>query len=212
MVPSETSQGQEHKDQRQVVDENVRSARVYNEWETSAMFDVLWASDDTRKSYVDSFCKRRGKSEIDKSAMLREHLEENQKNISFYVLADVRDRFHPDLSGDNPAWTMFLDFNGQKVAPSSIKEVELDPEVLVLFSHRFPKPKFKISYLVKFPAKSAAGNFYVQPGIPFKMMLSSTTKQCELGWQGGHPVRVKNVRRRCDKKRKLMKDEDFYWI
>lgn len=213
LAPSESSQGKEHKDNREVVKENVRTARVYDQWETRATFDVLWLSDRAREAYVDSHCLRRGKDEHARDTMLQRQLEENQHWISFYVLADVRDPFHPSLSDTNAAWTMYLDVGGQdKVLPSSIKEVELDPEIVELFGFRFSKPKFKTPYLVKFPAKDVGGSPYVDASKPFKMIISSVNRQCELGWQGGQPVFVKTLQKVCSKKGKLIKDEDYYWL
>jgi len=214
LAPSESPQGKEYKDQRSVVDENLRSVKVYDQWETEAMFDVLWVSDSTTKSYVDRYCERRGKSMVEHDDMLQEELAKNREDMKFYVLADVRDKFNPSLSDPNAAWTMYLELaDGRKIAASKVKEVELSPEILEIFGHRFRKPKFKTPYEATFSAGSLNNR------DQFKMIISSTSRRCELGWLGGHPVCVKKIEDTCckdpnkvNKKRKLIKDEDYYWI
>ncbi|MBU1008200.1 hypothetical protein KKA53_03930 [Candidatus Dependentiae bacterium] len=217
LVPSESSQGKEHGDGRDldVVKENLRSVRVYDEWETSAMFDVLWMSDHTRRSYVDQYCARRGKSAADKESMVGGELDKNRETISFYILADVRDPFHPELDDKNAAWTIYLDAYGKKIMPSSIKKIgieELAPELLTLFGHKYRRPKFKKPYLVEFPIKDLQES--IQTKKPFMMVLSSVARQCEIGWQGGHPVLVKEIKNVSSKQkgRKRVKDEDYYWL
>lgn len=213
LAPSESPQGEQHKDHRDIVNENLRSVKVYYQWETRAMFDVLWISDDTTKSYVDRYCLRRGKAQLDHDDMLQKELERNKKEIKFYMLADVRDKFHPSLSSPDAAWTIYLELSGdRKVEPESIKEVELRPEILAIFGHRFPKPKFKTAYEIVFPATDKSGVRYLDDDKPFNMVISSTNRECMLGWRGAHPVNVKRVENKCTKKRKLIKDEDYYWL
>lgn len=234
LVPSETSQGIEREKNEEVAKNNVRSAKIYNQWETLAQFDAIWLSEQTRDSYVDLYCVRRGKGAEARESMRAREREENKETISFYVLADVRDQFHPALTDNDAAWTMYLNIKGKKVRPTSIIEVELDTEIQTLFGHRFVSPKFKTPYLVRFPARDAEGHPYLaqsvcqdshsaHPECPskpcedgciegFKLVLSSVTKDCELGWQGGHPAKVIAVKDGERKERMLGKDEDFYWL
>lgn len=153
LAKSEFPQGKDHADKRTVVANNVRTARIYHEFSTKAIFNTLWLSDETRSSYVDMFCEKRGKDEQTKEAMLRRQLEENKHWITFYVLADIRDRTHVSLTDSYPMWSMYLDVHGgEKVQPISIKEAEVNPEYQFIFGHRFNM--FKRAYMVKFPATS----------------------------------------------------------
>jgi hypothetical protein len=210
LVPSESPQGSKYKDQREVVKDNLRSVKVYNEWETAAAFDVLWMSEQTQRAYVDSFCMRRGKDTAGHDLMLQTQLAKNESEISFYVLADVRDKFHPSLKDKNASWTMYLELAKSKILPTKIEEVELDPEILALFGHRYAKPKFKIPYLVTFAAKDLDGKAYITPATPFKMVISSVARLCVLGWQGDEQVLVKEVDNTSQGA--VIKDEDYYWI
>jgi len=212
LAPSESYQGKDKEDHRHVVNNNLRSVKIYNQWETTAMFDALLMSEETKKTYVNMYCERRGKSEEDHQHMLKNQLSENNDEIVFYVLADVRDKLHAHLTSEDSAWKMYLDFGTkEKVLPKDITQVELDPEIRSLFGHRHTKPKFKISYRVKFPAKDVNGTPYLTSKRPFRLVLNSVYKQCHLGWNGGQKVVVKDARRES-KNKKLCKDEDMYWL
>ena len=143
--------------------------------------------------------------------MLDEELAKNKGKMSFYVLADIRDKFNPSLIDKSPAWTMFLEFEDKtKVSPVSITEIveEIDPEILTLFDCCYKKPKFKVPYLVEFNVNSK----YTTSGKPFKMVLNSVERSCELGWQGGHKALVKPTNRKTKTKGRLRRDEDWYWL
>jgi len=209
LVPSESSQGKELTDKREVVKKNLRTVRVYNQWSTEAIFDVLWLSEQARRAYVDLYSTRRGKSGVQRKDLLDKELNELQNKIVFYVLADVRAKQNKSLSETNPSWTFFLEAGGTKIPSSSIQEVELSPEAKALFGDRSRNPKFKIPYRVEFPASSVREDVLKKP---FKMIISSVSRQCELGWNGGHPVKVKTIGKKRDEKGRLIKDEDYYWI
>ena len=212
LAPSESYQGKDKEDHRKVVNNNLREVKIYNQWETAAMFDVLWMSEETRRAYVDMYCERRGEPVSKHEHMLNNQLSENESEIAFYILADVRDRLHAYLTSPNSAWAMYLDFGmKEKVLPRDITQVELEPEIRSLFGHRHSKPKFKVSYLVKFPAKDVDGTQYFSSKRPFRLVLNSVYKQCHLGWQGGQKVVVRDVKREPKDKR-LCKDEDMYWL
>lgn len=214
LAPSESSQGEEERDYRKIVKENIRSVKVYREWATDAMFDVLWFSPETTHAYVDLFCRRRGMNQNDKQETLKKEFEKLDKKIIFYVLADVRDKFHPSLTDTDATWTMYLKTgSGTKVRPKMIVETEFPPEILSMFGHRYSAPKFKVPYRVEFPVADEQGIHYLAGDKPFKLVMNSTGRKCVLGWRGGHKVVVKHIENRCKKKkRKFFKDEDCYWL
>jgi hypothetical protein len=199
LVPSESTQGKEHPDKRKVIKDNMRSVRVYDQWQTDAMFDVLWMSEQTQHAHAELYHVRRGTPmKVTK-----------KEGVEFYILADVRDQFHPELDDDDASWTMYLEVDGTKITPSKIEKAQLDPEILSLFGHRFPRQKFKKPYRVTFPAGEM--KYTLAEKKPFTMVISSVLRQCTLGWNGAHPVCVKAES--CAKnKRKLAKDEDYYWL
>src|SRR5882672_8334460 len=65
----------------------VRSIKMYDEFSTSALLDILWLSDQVRTAYTASYVYKRGKDADFGNSFLRRQLEENKHYISFYVLA-----------------------------------------------------------------------------------------------------------------------------
>ena len=199
LAPSETPQGKEHKDHRVVVKNNLRSVRVYDQWQTDAAFDVLWVSDETRRAFVESYCTRRGIDQDEQDKIEDIELSKNRDYTYFYVLADVRDKYHEALTDDNAKWTLSLknEFDNT-VTTSHVSEVRISPEYQSMFGHRMSK--FKRVYEVTF-------NTRVHDDEPITLLISSPQRQAELHWGTETDVRVTK-----NKKEKLSKDEDFYWL
>ena len=198
----EFPQGKEYKDEREVVANNLKTASIYDEFETRAIFDVLWLSDETRETYVDLHCKKRGKDKQAKQALLRRQLEDNKHWTTFYILSDVRDKTHVSLTDKNSLWSLYLTTtDGQKITPVSIKESEVEPEYQSLFGPRFNS--FKRAYMVKFPVSDLNGKPYLKEGESFKTVLSSPYKKREIVWREEDEE---------NEGEKVLKNEDFYWI
>ncbi|MFA5074843.1 MAG: hypothetical protein WC436_01955 [Candidatus Babeliales bacterium] len=201
----EFAQGKDLDDHKKVVANNIKRLSVYDQFETRAIFDTLWLSDSVRKAYVDINCYKQGKEEQAKQALMTRQLEENKHWITFYVLADVRDKTHSSLTDKNSYWSLFLQlYDGQKVMPISIKETEIEPEYQSLFNYRFNS--FKRIYIVKFPATDLSGKNYLKNDkAEFKLVFSSPKKESFVTWS----LLDKNSK---EIKEKVLKDEDFYWI
>lgn len=200
VVKSEFPQGESYDDNREITYHNVRSTTVYDEFTTKGIFHALRLSDQARTAYVDVHCRKRGIIGEGKKAMLNRQLEENKHWISFYVLADIREKTYTSLSEKNSVWTVYLDVgNDINLAPESIKEVDLEPEYQAIFAHRFSL--FKTAYLIKFPVTDGAGKHYDGDDVDLKLVVSSPYKKGELAWKQSDSIITE----------KLRKDEDFYW-
>jgi len=200
LVKSEFPQGTSYDDNRDVTYYNVRSVTLYDQFSTKGVFNALRLSDSTRTKYVDVYTRKRGITGESYKAMLNRNLEENKHWISFYVLADIRDKTYVSFSEKNSFWSLYLDLgNGVTIAPESIKEVDVEPEYQAFFSHRFNL--FKAAYLVKFPIFDSSGKRYEGDDVEMTLVISSPYKNCELAWKNSDKEQHK----------KLRKDEDFYW-
>ena len=201
VIKNEFPQGEKRKDRREVAYNFLRTSKVYDQFVTQAIFHTLWLSNDVRAAYIDDFSGRRGKQADARDALLKRQLEENRHWISFYVLADLRNRQHVALNDKNAFWTMYIETqDGKKIEPISIKNVDLEPEYQRYFGHRYTP--YKDMYLVRFPAKSLNGKKYLKKDDDsFKLMISSPYKKLAVEWQ------KKNRRKHVE----LLKDEDFYW-
>ncbi len=185
MVKSEFPQGQDAADVREITQTYVRSATVYDQFTTLAVFDALWLSPEVMATYADMYGKRRGKNDAACKAMLsQEDTKIGSLNAaeftSFYVLADLRVKTHKGLHEKGSFWTLALEnATGKRVEAALIKNVELDPEYQMMFGYRFNL--FKEIYLVKFPAH-VEGKPVFAPGEPLTLLLSSPRKNMRISW------------------------------
>ncbi|MFH1644449.1 MAG: hypothetical protein ABIA74_04720 [bacterium] len=202
----ETPQGEHKKnDYTEMIQRNLKSKRVYDQFETKATFDCLWMSDEMKESYVDLSGDKKGKNDDEKDAQMRRQLEEGKHWLSFYVLADIRNKTHSSLTDKESWWSMYLDIDGEKVPPISIKEVELDPEIQQFFGSRFNR--FKTPYLVKFPATDIGGKLYLQGGAEMHLIMNSPTKETKLTWSDKEHEKAMKIL----KWEGMTGEEDYYW-
>lgn len=259
LITSEFPQGKDLPDKREIVARYMQTATVYDEFQTVAVFNALWLSYEVRAAYVDVYCSKRGLSPDEREEMLKRQLEENKYWVSFYVLADVRSKTNASLSDQNPMWTLHLKLGEyETLVPESIKEVDLDPELQLLFGSRFNL--FKTAYLVKFPLQPVPSTSTTEPGssevvsvevetaktsqptnvrVSVETPASTITTTTPAATPVSHVVPrpdlakklangtislvqliVKSVHKECTltwdrnqmaKKRKIIRDEDFYW-
>ncbi len=201
LVESEFPQAEKEPDYRDVAHAYKRSKTVYEEFETKAGFDALWLSDDVRTSYVQMYAKKRGLAADGREELLKRQLEENKHWISFYVLADIRERGAGTLGDSATAWTMFASVDQQNIPAESVKECDLDPEYQLLFGAS--GVNFKTCYLVKFAIESAVSVKLGQQSFKkIALTMSSPKRKAVLQW---HKEHLK------PNKKTLVSDEDFYW-
>jgi hypothetical protein len=221
---SEFPQGKEKTIQKDIIGRNVRTANVYDEFQTEAIFDALYLSSEVRDFYTNAYSERRGKDEKFRESMLLRGLEENKHWISFYVLAYIPRDHRRLMSDQDPSWSLYLELpNGErltparfeqvenephKVSPGSIKETELAPEYAALFKHHINQ--FKTVYLVKFPSKGF-DNTVKYPTKPIKLVFSSVYRSVEMTW-GRTGERCTEENDVLITKRKSKQYEDFYWL
>lgn len=201
IVKSEFPQGEKQPDVSAVADVHKRSATVYDQFSTKAIFDSMWLSDSLRRSYVDMYAHKRGIDGEAREAELKRQLAENRVWLSFYLLADVRDRSFTQMNEKDSFWTTYAVIDGKhKIVPESIKEVELEPEFQQMFGSRYVH--FKTPYLIKMRVSEQMAE-HIASGkyTSIALVVGSVYKKCEMVWKKEvmHP------------KKKVMNDEDFYW-
>jgi hypothetical protein len=206
----ECYQGKSMPDRKEVSKNNLKKLTINDQFSTMAIFDCLWLSDDVRNAYIEMNCSRKGKDEQAKMALLTRQLEENKHWITFYILADIRDKTDGSLSDKNSPWGLFLETpDNRRVAPLSIKEIEIEPEYKFLFGPRFNL--FGRTYEVKFPAADLSGVKYLKNQSEiFKLVAASPKKEGAVWWNKLDSTETELVKK--GKKRKILKNEDYYWI
>lgn len=223
LAKEEFNQGDNFDDRRVVSHNNLRTANVQDEFSTLAIFDFLWLSDETREAYVDINCQKTGKDDQAHQAMLRRQLEENKHWITFYVLADIRDKSDGSLSDRDCPWSLYLakkEFlpetehekdrrlrknlkrktkEVEKLMPISIKEIDIEPEYRFIFGPKYDQ--FAKAYEVKFPAVDINGRRYLDKDTEFKIVAASARKKIGVCFN-----------KKDDDEGKILKNEDFYWF
>ena len=210
LVPSEFPQGEEPENISSLMHKNLRSVKIYNQFTTEAIFDVLYFSDAVQAKYVDSFASRRGKSEKQRQDLVKGRRDASKNTLTYYMLADIRDTGNQTMFSKDSAWTVYLvNALGQKVEPTEIKEVELESEIRQFFMHRYSR--YKIAYLVTFPCADELGNSYFKPDEKPSMVVSSITQERTLRWDDTQKESIKTRKGKPAKPEVEIKDEDFYW-
>lgn len=181
IISTEFSQARRHEPSYATINDSLRSVTLYEGFETRAHFDVLWMSDDMRSVYAALRSAKEGHSPEKRDASLVSQLEENNHWITFYVLAEVKDDAHVSLNDKNSAWSLFVTTaNGARLAPESIKEVELSPEIRFCFGRRFAL--YKKAYRFRFKAHDLAGNRYLMPRDLFTMTCARPGMSEQVSW------------------------------
>ncbi len=217
LLKKEFPQGKEKEKKEDVIVRNVRSTPVYDQFTTKAMFDVLWMSDEAREYYVDIYSQKHGYGELAADSMLRRQLEENRHYISFFVLAYLPENCHQVLNDKDSTWSFYLKtFQGEKITPLSIKEVELAPEIKYFFGNKISR--FKSAYLIRFSKKGVLAKISQNakvPEVPFKLIISSVDRDVHIRWGEKPSVGVKVNKWKAPvstSNGKYVENEDFYWI
>jgi hypothetical protein len=173
---SHFEQGEQLNYDKTIAQRNMRSITVYDQLSTSAMFDVLWLSDEVRTLYTDLYSRKNGRGEQQTKLFLRRQLEENNHYIVFYVIS----LYEVPLT-ENSNWSMFLRVGSDDFFPIEIKSVDLSPEYMEIMSKRLNR--FKTTYCVKFEAEDMDGNLILTPDIrQMALYFRSVDKQAVLVW------------------------------
>ncbi len=197
---SETPQATALDDQREIVALARRSVTVYNGFETRAIFNTIGLFDQVRAAYVERYTEKRGITGDAREQLLKRQLEENKHWLSFYVLADVRDKTNPGLGEPAATWTLSACIDKEELVVESIKEVDLEPEYQKLFGTTFNL--FKTAYLVKFAISELQASKLSD--LQFKqvvMHICSPYKRATMRWNLAD----------FTSKTKVLRDEDLYW-
>ncbi len=204
LLRSEFPQGQKRPEMHAVAQMYRRSGVVYSEFSTQGIFDALWLSDQIRKAYVDVYGGKRGLSQDAQEEILKRQLEENKHWITFLLLVDVPDKTNVSLSDPEAAWTVYAQVDGKKLIPAEkkegIKEIELEPEYQLFFGKTYNT--LKSVYQIRIPITQDIADKLTQGTIrSIKLIICSVYKECTLEW----------TKEQLTQKKKVLRDEDFYW-
>lgn len=155
----------------------IKYKRVYDQFTIVGEFDALWLCDSVRRIYTDVHCNRTGKSQEQKSLLLRRQLEEINHFVSFYVLS-----LNDFILGDKDSkWSISLQIGDRVFESVKIKTVELVPEYKEIFGKKYTK--FKDPYMIMFNAKDLDDKFIIGDKTEkISLLFKSIDKEFELVW------------------------------
>ncbi len=170
-------QSQMYKEDNAVVKQYLKSIRLYDQFETVAMFDALWNADEVRTAYSRLYAKVMGKDEEGELAFLRRQLSANTYSISFYVLS----LSSIPLTVTPPTWVVYLEIDGKRYLPAEIKLAELPVEYVTFFGKRVNA--HKQPYEIKFDRKDSEGNDILAGKKMVKLFFTNPRYFGSVGWQ-----------------------------
>lgn len=134
----------------------IRTLRLYDQFTTLGLFDVLWLSDEIRTIYSKEQAALFGWSDAEYQTFLQKQLAKNDSEISFYILASTPHVQDIMLTEDATPWTMYLRIDGVNYHPKSLEYIEdLTQPYKSFFGKRYTM--FRSIYLLSFSAKTASG-------------------------------------------------------
>ena len=170
------SQGRINKDHENTVKPFLRGIRLYDQFDTLAIFDAIWLSDTVRTAYAQVYAKMMGKDEEAYIDFLRRELSANTYFVSFYVLSQKS----IPLTDLPPLWVVHLEVDGKKYLPAEIKAVELAAEYLGFFGKRVNN--HKEPYEIRFDRKDAEGIDILEGKREIKLFFSSPRHYGVMSW------------------------------
>ncbi len=189
-------QGKTHQFDKKLVNKYLKSVRVYDEFNTVALFDVLWLSNDIRTIYSLLHSDMNGSGREASNAFLRRQLKANDHFLTFYVLSahDI------PLNATPALWNTYLKIGEKTYTPLEIKIVEITPEYRAIFGSVLTN--HKRPYEVKFDRKDADGNEILFSGTKMiSFNLSSPTHYAKVEFLvEGESTRVKELAIELDDK------------
>jgi len=169
-------QSQRYTQDEETIQKYSKSIRLYDQFETVALFDALWNSDEIRTLYARLYATKMGKDEDGYLAFLRRQLSANLYTISFYVLS-TRDIC---LTVTPPVWVVYLEIDGKRYLPSDVKLAEPPMEYVRFFGKKISN--HKQMYEVIFERKDADGVDILAHAQVVKLFFSSPSYFGCVGW------------------------------
>ena len=152
------NQGESLPNNYQKVHNYLFNVRLYDQFKTLGIFDILWLSDDIRRAYASTYCAKHNLNKNDCEYLSQEQLSLNENHISFYILAskDMHKKikiFAQNGTAENAAWALSLLFDNQEYFPTEIKTVDLPLEYILFFKDRYNR--YQKYFLVSFAIPQA---------------------------------------------------------
>ncbi len=144
-------QSKTHDIDKKLVKKYLKSVRVYDQFDTIAIFDVLWLSNDIRGVYSHLHTTMSGIHKEASTAFLRRQFKANEHYLIFYILStdDIV------LNAIPAPWMIHIKLGEKTYTPLEVKSLEMSPEYKTIFGSLLTN--HKRPYEVKFDRKDPDG-------------------------------------------------------
>lgn len=161
--------------------ENLKSVKVYEEFETVALFDFLRYSDEIALACANLKSDRRGASKQTRHSILMHELAINQNEFKFLLQADVRKSVQESLDKKNSPWSFWLEVqDNHKIKPVSIKKIKHTDITQQLFGKDYSR--FKTLYQLTFSLSGNELNQARNRRGPVTIVCRSSEHKCKVSW------------------------------
>lgn len=155
----------------------LRSFAIYDQFETRAIFDVLWLADPVRIAYARLFAAKNGLRDAQEQLFESKQLAQNEALISFYILS----LYNIPLRQDEGDWSLLLEIDGLRSSPREIKQIELSPEYVSFFGKNYSR--FKVPYVVTFAARDECNKRLITDNTKsIALLFRSMNKEARVVW------------------------------
>jgi len=169
-------QGKNHSEDRETIDAHMRVIKIYDQFETVALFDVLWLSDEVRSLYAQSHSAIYGRNPESSTAFLRRQLKTNEHFVSFYVLSTHA----VPLNEKPPLWSVYLKVGENTYQPLEMKAVELSPEYRKFFGKRLTN--HRRPYEIRFERQDNEGRDILEGAQAIELFFSNPKHFAAVSW------------------------------
>lgn len=150
-IPMEIPQPTKGGIESYAIDRWKQKIAFYDQFSTLGIFDVLKLSDEVVQTSVKLASFRKGIIGKEYDKLMRESIRNNQKELTWYLLVDVRDENSPALGQAGSPWRFWVECSDHRVVkPTSIRSIGWTPELYYLFGGK-KETSFKTLYKMVFP-------------------------------------------------------------
>jgi len=161
----------------------LRQERLYDQFSTVAIFDLLKVSDDVARFMARDRSFLDGVSIIHKTNVMRQAVEDIKNELTIYMLADVRNELDAQLGKDASMWRFWLKLDdGTCIKPKDIVDVDWTPELIEMFGrgHNVLKNLYKLTFSLS-GSKDNEEERRLRRG-PISLVIRSTRYQRLVRW------------------------------
>jgi len=155
-----------------------RTGKLYDQFDTRLIVDVIYNSPELRKAWVEQTAKNKMLSAEEKKKLYEEQSASNDESAQFVVAVYTPDEDEKDnLASGDSIWNLFLEPSGKApIHPSSLKPVEMGK---LPWTTSLPfTTNFRSFYIARFPReKIGKGAMTMVITSPYGMVRLSWDEQ-----------------------------------